>query len=543
MHNTFVSMQILKMSNVNSEIVTVSPTEYADKLGLQYTNSVSLIHKKNAGQYFTPVEIARFLANFAKVKGDKLKLLDPGCGTGILSCAIAEFIIVQFPRVKEIELTAFETDLNVIPLAEKSFLYLRQWLLLKNVSFNHFLCANDFILHNSSLLANEETVEERFHLIVANPPYFKIPKNDPRAVAAKAIIHGQTNIYSIFLIISAKLLAESGQLIFITPRSFASGSYFRLFREIFFSLVKFNNIHLFNSRRDAFLRDNILQENVIIDAEKKTISKTSKKLSNQSKSNIIISTSNGISDLGTRKKKSFFFHELVNVDSQQKILHLPLSISDEKAIKIFKSWTGTLNSYNIDISTGPVVDFRSLEFINSEKNNQNNVPLIWLNNIRSMEFIWPLIEKPKGKEKGQYIKSTCDSRSRLIANKNYVFLRRFSSKDDLSRLTASHYFKRWLPEYKVIGVENHLNYIYRHGGELKRAEVLGIAGLLNSKLFDIYFRTFNGNINVSATELRVMPFPSLSQIESIGHLLDKTHINKTIIDSIVESIFKISLNN
>ena len=36
-------------------------------------------------------------------------------------------------------------------------------------------------------------------------------------------------------------------------------------------------------------------------------------------------------------------------------------------------------------------------------------------------------------------------------------------------------------------------------------EVMGIAALLNSDLFDNYFRTFNGNVNVSATELREMP--------------------------------------
>ena len=37
--------------------------------------------------------------------------------------------------------------------------------------------------------------------------------------------------------VAAKLLKEGGELIFITPRSFASGNYFRAFREAFFQAV------------------------------------------------------------------------------------------------------------------------------------------------------------------------------------------------------------------------------------------------------------------------------------------------------------------
>ena len=104
----------------------------------------------------------------------------------------------------------------------------------------------------------------------------------------------------------------------------------------------------------------------------------------------------------------------------------------------------------------------------------------------------------------------------LIPNKNYVLLRRFSAKDDKSRLVAAPYFCNFI-EAEYIGVENKVNYIYRPKGHLERNEVIGLCALLNSSLFDSYFRIFNGNVNVSATELREIPLPPLETIKEIGN--------------------------
>jgi adenine-specific DNA-methyltransferase len=51
---------------------------------------------------------------------------------------------------------------------------------------------------------------------------------------------------------------------------------------------------------------------------------------------------------------------------------------------------------------------------------------------------------------------------------------------------------------------------------LERNEVVGFCALLNSTLFDTYFRIFNGNVNVSATELREISLPPLETIQEIG---------------------------
>ena len=90
--------------------------------------------------------------------------------------------------------------------------------------------------------------------------------------------------------------------------------------------------------------------------------------------------------------------------------------------------------------------------------------------------------------------------------------------------------------------ENKLNYIYRVNGHLRRDETIGLAALLNSKLFDEYFRLFNGSINVSATELRIMPLPPIDDIRKIGNkIILNNNYSIDYINSLVERYFNIQL--
>lgn len=515
------------------------PSIYADELGVEYTLRVDVEHKKEFGQYFTPIEIARFMADFCVTdkSNNRIKILDPGCGLGVLSCSLAE-ALARNTHIKEIEIVAFETDLQIITLAHQSFNYLQKWLKNKGIDFSYFLCANDFVLHNSAILDNKIDVEEFFDIVISNPPYFKVRKNSAVHLATKKILYGQQNIYSIFIIIASKLLKPSGKLVFISPRSFTSGSYFRAFREIFLDLVKIKKVHLFHSRKEAFLRDRVLQENVIVLAERK-IEEASDQLKLPILSDSVdISISNGVLDINTAISKSYDLKELVNISSFQKIFHIPTSREDEKALSIFKGWYNTFERANMKISTGPVVAYRAKQYLKG-KASKLTVPLIWLNNVDKMKFVWPLELNNKNK-KEQYINREASSEGILVENKNYVLIRRFSSKDDRSKLIATPYLRNNIRKHEKIGLENHLNYLYRIDGELSLKEVYGIAALLNSTLFDIYFRTFNGNINVSATELSGLPLPDLKFIHKLGDkIIDKPNLNQEAIDDIVFKIFKL----
>ena len=515
------------------------PSDFADRLGIYYTQQVTTTHKKVNGQFFTPIPIARLLASFCDLSKTKIKILDPGCGTAILSCALVEHLVEVQIEIEQIDLVSYETDLELIPFSEKALDYLKEWLLNKGIQFKYVLHYSDFVLENASVLKENslpslfketKSVDKNFDIIISNPPYFKLSKDDKRVIASQELVSGQPNIYSFFMGIAAKLLSENGELIFITPRSFASGNYFKAFRELFFNTVQIEKIHLFNSRKDTFNRDNVLQETVVIKAIREKIDPNKK---------VLVSSSAGIKDIFEPAIKYFNSSELIDLNSKEKILHLPTSDKEESILNLVSNWENVLTDFNIKISTGPVVSFRALDYI---QNNYENgavflAPLFWLHNVNKMILEWP----KQLKEKGQFIRIESGSKSLLIPNKNYIFLRRFSTKDDKSRLIAAPYFCNYA-KADYIGVENKVNYIYRKDGHLDRDEVVGICALLNSELFDTYFQIFNGNVNVSATELREMRFPPLNNIKEIGNkiILSNNYSMKNV-NSIVNELFELEV--
>lgn len=484
------------------------PSQFSDRLGILYSSKVSQENKKKGGQFFTPLNIANLMASFSELNSDTIRILDPGCGTLVLSCTLIENIVKTKLSIRNIYLTVYETDLELIPFLQIAIEYLEKWVFDNNLIIRIELFVEDYISKNAFYLHDSENLIspkiEQYDIIISNPPYFKLSSDDKRVKAAKSIINGHANIYVIFMFLSAKLLKPNGELIFITPRSFAAGGYFKLFRKQFFSIINLEKVHLFVSRKDTFKRDKVLQETVIIKGTK------GKRIPNEE---IIISSSNGLLDIEKLKEKKYPANYIIDFSTSEKILHIPTTAYEEQVLDIFKNWSNNLGDYNIKVSTGPVVSFRAQPYIKDEYKNGSVklTPLFWLHNVKQMVLEWPLYRK----NKGQYIIIEHNSIPILVPNKNYIFLRRFSSKDDKRRLIAAPYFCNSISS-DYIGIENKLNYIYRVKEHLNRNEVIGICALLNSDLFDTFFRIFNGNVNVSATELREITFPPLEIIKEIG---------------------------
>ena len=119
-----------------------------------------------------------------------------------------------------------------------------------------------------------------------------------------------------------------------------------------------------------------------------------------------------------------------------------------------------------------------------------------MQNVKPMSAQWPIETR-----KQQYIMVTAGSLPLLVPDRNYVLMRRFSAKEERRRLVSAPLLASTLGS-NLVGLENHLNYIYRPKGELMPEEAYGLAAFYSCRIPDTYFRTFNGNTQISATELR-----------------------------------------
>ena len=440
-----------------------------------------------------------------------LRILDPAAGSGTLLCAVVERLALTDGALHELDLVAYETDSNLQSVLATILDDLKRWSAKRRITVHTKLEKQDFVLAHAQTLRttghlfNSQKVKS-FDLVIANPPYFKISKSDPRAQAAISVVHGQPNIYALFMAASAALLHEGGELIFITPRSFTSGPYFRLFRKRFFARLRPASVHIFDSRRKAFGRDEVLQENIIMKGVRNDGWE-----SRDSPFKLWLSSSDGIADLGNPAGRSIALEDAIRKNDADRVFSLPILKDEDEAVRRVGSWTGSLHKYGMNISTGPVVPFRATEFLDeADLPTDGCVPLIWMNHVHAMR-----VSFPNGTRKPQYIKKSASERSLLLPSRNYVLLRRFSAKEESRRLVAAPWLKR-VSAYPLIGIENHLNYIHRPGGELDEDEALGLAALLNSALLDTYFRISSGNTQVSATELRALPLPPRAKIALIG---------------------------
>ncbi|MBI4785590.1 MAG: Eco57I restriction-modification methylase domain-containing protein [Chloroflexi bacterium] len=481
------------------------PTQVSDGLAQMYSGHADESHRKKRGQFFTPPRIARFMASLSAPPNSDCWVIDPGAGTGTLIAAVAEHV-AQNGNCRQWRATVYETDPALWPALALSLGYTRHWLGKRNINFQFQIEAEDFILGNASQLRPTPMFDAGRtllapDLIIANPPYFKLAKHDPRVALLPEVVYGQPNIYALFMAAAAKLLTPSGQLIFITPRSFCSGPYFRQFRKWFFHNLALQRLHLFESRTDAFARDKVLQENIILAAIKDPPANF-----------LYVSNSFGADDVQDATPRLVPVSQVIDLSSSEAVLTIP-SDANAQVHEIFGKWQSRLSTFGVTISTGPIVPFRT-ESLVSDATGIATAPVLWLQHVQRMNVAWPLVRFAKP----QQIRIGSDTRMLLVPNTNYVLVRRFSPKEENSRITAAPYLAGSLPS-EFLGIENHLNYLYRPGGTLTQAETIGLAAFLNSRWVENYFRLSSGNTQVSATELRNLPLPPLDGIRGIGERL------------------------
>ena len=493
--------------------------EYAERLSTLYSDSLRAKDKKPEGQFFTPKQVSLFMAELFDINRDKITLLDPGAGTGVLSAAFCEKLLSRGKPVSLV-IDAFENDPEIIPFLKRVLQECKKDLEEKGSKVEFNVLAKDFILTNEPYLSGPglfERGEKFYDFVISNPPYYKVGTESPYSRMMAEFICGQPNIYAFFMTMAASMLADKGEMVFITPRSFCSGLYYKNFRKWFLRKVRITRIHIFESRKDIFDKDGVLQENVIIKARK-----------NGKEGAVTITTSRD-KELNVLGRIEVDYSDIISSKNSESFIRIPTSELDVKILHIIDNWPSTLGKLGMEISTGPVVDFRAKEHLRQDL-TKGSVPLLWMHNMQNMRVEWP----SKKNKKPAAIACSEKTSPLLLPVKNYVLLKRFTSKEQRRRLDSAVLKQSEFP-HESVGIENHVNYIHKPKGSLSVSEAFGIAALLNTGLIDNYFRSLNGHTQVNATEIRNVPLPDLSVIRKIGELVSRAKDLPANLDEVIGS--------
>lgn len=473
------------------------------------------------GQYGTPPAVARLMAGLFGPVPRTVSVLDAGAGVGTLTAALIAELLSRPSRPEAIHVVAVEREAAVLPALHQTLARCREQCAFARVECTFEVVPRDFIeyvVRSEADLFGART--RRFECAILNPPYRKIRSSSTHRVLLRQLGIEVSNLYAGFVALTTRVLAPMGQLVAITPRSFCNGPYFDAFRSDLLSRLALTQLHVFDSRAEAFGGDGVLQENVIFHGvagcpPPATVRTTS--------SSGLAGDAVTVLDVP--------YASVVPPGRKHPAIHL---ITDEIALGVAERmgvFGHRLDDLGLTVSTGRVVDFRARAHLRPDPAD-DSVPLIYPMHLRDARVRWPV---PGGKKCNALARND-ETEPLLVPAGTYVLTKRFSAKEQRRRIDA------YLYDADVsagpVGFENHLNYIHAGGRGLDPVLARGLLGFLNSTLVDLYFRLFSGHTQVNATDLRNMPFPDEAGLRRLGARICHFDLDQDALDeAFAEELF------
>ncbi|MEM6052601.1 BsuBI/PstI family type II restriction endonuclease [Erwinia sp. P7711] len=477
--------------------------------------------KSALGQFMTPAPICLFMASlFDNIESD-VKLLDPGCGVGSLSAAFVDRALSL--GVERIELDVYDVEEVMLPFLDNT---LRACANEFGGKLSHKINNKDYIIETSLRIANLFNLEEiaTYTHVIMNPPYKKILSSSPHRISMSNAGIETVNLYSGFVALSLKQLKLGGEIVAIIPRSFCNGPYYQSFREQLLSETSIKHIHIFDSRNTAFAEDEVLQENIIIHCIK-GVSQDEVIITSSPTSDFHLDEETGQITATDMTQRKVSIDKIVKPTDKQKFIHIAASPREQDIIERLSPFTSTLDDLKIQVSTGPVVDFRLRDDLR-ETLDSESVPLLFPQHLNG-KIHWPLVGK-----KPNAIRVSDSSRPWLWKNEGYfLIIKRFSSKEEKRRIVATLYDSS-LPG-DLIGFDNKTNVFHIKKVGMDADLARGLYVYLNCTLLDKYYRQFGGHTQINASDLRSIHYPSLEILRRMGSELDGEVLSQNQIDEII----------
>lgn len=433
------------------------------------------------GQFFTPRLAAALIVSLPALPEDgPLRVLEPGAGVGSLVAALTERCAAERPEVV-LEVDAIEVDAGLAGDLEATLAE------CADVHKGHYSARyEDF----APWAARQIAAGERYDLVIMNPPYRKITRGGAQWQALAAAGVDTTNLYTGFMTLALRLLAPGGQLVSITPRSFANGTYFTTFRHELLESAAIRRIHVFDSRSAVFADAEVNQENVVMVLER-----------GGEAGQVVISSSRGYDDVPVMHPVA---HEaVVAPDDPQRFIRITTDPQGLAVAAQMASQPYQLAETGMKVSTGRVVDFRATEHLR-ERWSEGDAPLVYPGHLSAVGCRWPqgAPRKPSG------LAITEATQSRLIPAGTYVVVKRFTAKENPRRVVATLITPEDLPG-QWWALENHLNVFHIEGAGLESGAGAALVDYLNGDLVEAYVRQFNGHTQINASDLKSLRYPRL----------------------------------
>ena len=164
----------------------------------ELTSKLSKTIKQRGGIYFTPPSVIE----------DNIKLLEPYMNiiSNVLepSCGSCEYINALLNSYKHLKITGIELNSTIYNSIKE-------------------LSSSNVKLYNSDYLKYDTS--ETYDLIIGNPPYFVMKKEDVEKSYYK-YFEGRPNIFILFIIKSITLVKTNGLISFVLPKNFLNCLYY-----------------------------------------------------------------------------------------------------------------------------------------------------------------------------------------------------------------------------------------------------------------------------------------------------------------------------
>lgn len=493
---------------------------HKDELAIMdYLHLVSIESRKELGQYATPKEIVRYIvktSGYAPSRDilDKT-LIDPSCGSGAFLVEATRIYLNALKRCRmplnewypmarsaiigiDIDPKAcFFARMNLATMLAPAIL---EFAAKHSVPELHPLpvyCDDTlklFAAEDGALFYDRRTplLKNRFDFVVGNPPYFKIKGlgEDLKNVFADSL-YGHPNAYGIFIHAGIGMLKKGGRLGFIIPRSMLAGLYFKNLRAFINRETSVREIVYLSDRKKVF--GSVLHGTMILSLQRDVATGH----------DITVSFADSLKDMETKMpaitvKKEYVIRRLNGttvwfVADSREIYNIIDRIIKRHPILCDPE-------INCCAKTGQIV-WNRVKPLLSEKTGTDILPLIWATDIGKFSFSFNKMKTARP----SFLKVTPKTEGLIVRNRS-ILIQRVTADEQPSRVVAC------IPEEfcnKAAGgyfVENHLN-IIQPETMTASVDLYFILGVLNSEIVDFFFRAMNGNTQVSATELNLLPMP------------------------------------